>query len=76
MRKILSLSLSPEILQFVENLSAEEKTSKSSVVTHALDLYRKFRLKKELREAAKAQTKEDVEEAMSDFEDYLKIVDS
>jgi len=49
--------------------------NKTKVINKALDLYRKYTLAADLKASFSAQTDEDVAEAMSDFEDYLKIVD-
>ncbi len=47
----------------------------SSIIDSALDLYRKYKLKKELMEEAAMETEDDIKEAMSDFGDYQNIID-
>ncbi|GEM_PF-5979479 len=61
--------------QFIKELSATLKVPVSQLADEAINLYRKYRLKKELQEAFSSQTDEDAKEAMSDFNDYLTIVD-
>lgn len=39
------------------------------------NMYRKYQLKSQIQQGFKSQTKEDLAEAMSDFADYLTIVD-
>ncbi len=60
--------------QFMSTL-IQKGQKKTQIVNKALDLYRKYYLAKDLQESFSAQTDEDVAEAMSDFEDYLRIVD-
>ena len=62
--------------EFISRMVSHENITKTEVINHALDLYRKYMLKKELVEGFSRQTDEDVREAMSDFNDYLSIVDS
>ncbi len=61
--------------QFIKKLSEISKTPVSQIADEAINLYRKFKLKKELQEGFSSQTEEDRKEAMSDFNDYLSIVD-
>ena len=60
---------------FIKELSRASHTPVSQLADEAINLYRKYRLKKQLQEAFMSQTEEDAKEAMSDFNDYLTIVD-
>ncbi len=71
-----SLVLTAFNQQFVMSRVQQTGMTKTKIINHALDLYRKHLLQKDLVEGFSEQTDEDVAEAMSDFEDYLKIVDS
>lgn len=62
--------------QFITSQSERGKVSKTSIINNALDLYRKFIIARDLKAGFSEQTDEDVEEAMVNFEDYLKIVDN
>lgn len=72
----LSVMVKNNNISFVRESSDIEKVSISCVVDCALDLYRKYKIKKELMEEASLETEEDVKEANSDFDDYLNIVDN
>ena len=39
-------------------------------------MYRKYILQKEMREGFSKQTEADVDDVMSDFSDYIKIIES
>ena len=71
-----SLVLTAFNQQFVMSQVQRTGMTKTKIINHALDLYRKNLLQKDLVEGFSEQTDEDVAEAMSDFEDYLKILDS
>lgn len=73
---VTSLILTEPNAQFVSSEARRNSLTKTHIINQALDLYRKYQLKKDLVEGFSSQTKEDVAEAMSDFEDYLRIVDS
>lgn len=72
----VSLNLTQPNAQFVETEVRNRQLTKTRIINQALDMYRKYQLRKDLIEGFSAQTDEDVAEAMSDFEDYLRIVDS
>lgn len=74
-RKILTISLSLENIQFLDSMATEHGAGKSSIVEKALDYYRRYTLKKGLIEGFSVQDKEDKNSAMSDFADYLTILD-
>jgi len=71
-----SLILTDSNARFVDLEAKNKAMTKTRIINHAIDLYRKYKLKKDMIEGFKSQTAEDVAEAMSDFEDYLRIVDS
>lgn len=71
-----SLILSEPNAQFVSLEAKKTATTKTRIINQALDLYRKYQLKKDMVEYFKNQTDEDVAEAMENFDDYLRIVDS
>ena len=71
----VSITLDQINLQFVAKIAKEEKKSKSDIVDYALKAYRKFRLKNDIIAGFKKQTKKDVSDAMSDFGDYLNLVE-
>jgi len=75
-KNAVSVTLDQNNLQFVEKIAKQEKKSKSEIVDYILSVYRKFRLKKEVIAGFKSQTKTDVKDAMSDFNDYLNIVEN
>ena len=62
--------------EFLAKMTEGRKLPKTQVINHALDLMRRYTLKKELMEGFSLQREEDVLESMSDFNDYLAIVDS
>ncbi len=72
---VTSLILTPPNQQFVESEARRNDLTKTKVINEALELYRKYKLKKELVEGFSNQTDEDVAEAMENFDDYLAIVD-
>ena len=51
-------------------------TNKSAFINKALETYKKYILLKELKKGFTSQTEEDVIDSMSDFENYLSIVDN
>jgi len=71
-----SLVLTEPNARFVKSEAKNKEITKTRIINHALDMYRKYQLKKELIEGFSAQTDEDVAEAMENFDDYLRIVDS
>ena len=71
-----SLILSEPNARFVSSEAEKRAMTKTRIINHALDLYRKYELQRELIEGFSSQTEEDLVEAMSDFDDYLRIVDS
>ena len=71
-----SIILNANNQAFVTQQSKQNAITKTKIINQALDLYRKYTLKKDLVKGFSQQTNEDVTEAMSDFEDYLKIIES
>ncbi len=74
-KNAISMTLKQNNLKFVEQVAKQEKKSKSEIVDNILNAYRKYKLKKDIIEGFKSQTKEDVIDVMSDFDDYLSIID-
>lgn len=74
-KNAISMTLKQNNLKFIEQIAKQEKKSKSEIVDNILNAYRKYKLKKAIITGFKSQTKEDVLDVMSDFEDYLSIVD-
>lgn len=72
----VSLILSTPNAQFVEMEVRNRHLTKTRIINQALDMYRKYMLQKDMVEYFENQTDEDVAEAMSDFDDYLRIVDA
>lgn len=70
-----SFILNKQNHNFLMGYVKKNSITKTQVINYALDLFRKYNLKKELIEGFSQKTQEDVDEAMSDFEDYLSIVD-
>ena len=75
MKTAVSVTLNQTNLQFVEKIAKEEKKSKSEIIDYALKAYRKFRLRNDIIAGFKNQTEEDVSDTMSDFRDYLNLVE-
>ena len=71
-----SLVLTESNAQFVMSEARRNAMTKTRIINQALDMYRKYKLRKDLIEGFSSQTKEDVAEAMENFDDYLRIVDS
>lgn len=71
-----SLVLTEPNAQFVMAEAKRRSLTKTRIINQALDLYRKYRLKKDLVDYFKSQTAGDLAEAMENFDDYLRIVDS
>ena len=74
-KNAVSVTLNQNNLQFVEKIAKQEKKSKSEIVDRVLSMYRKFKLKKDVIAGFKSQTKADVQDAMSDFNNYLSIIE-
>ena len=74
-KKAISLTINKANWQFIEGISQKEKRTKSEIIDYVLDLYRKYQLKSQIQRGFKSQTKEDTTEAMSDFSDYLAIIE-
>ena len=75
-KTLFSARISQFNIYFLKKLSNQTKTPISQHLERALDFYRKFVTWQDLQEAGSEQTKEDVSEAMSDFGDYLNIIES
>ena len=73
-KQALSVLLIPELISFLESESKRLHTSKTDLVTQALSLFKKFKLKQSIEEGFKQQTDSDVKLAMSDFDDYYNII--
>lgn len=71
-----SIILNANNQAFVNQHTRQHSTTKTKVINQAIDFYRKHLIKKNLMECFSQQTDEDVAEAMSDFGDYLSIIDS
>jgi len=71
-----SLVLTESNARFVKTEAKNREMTKTRIINRALDMYRKYQLRKELIEGFSSQTDEDVAEAMENFDDYLRIVDS
>lgn len=71
-----SLVLTEPNARFVKAEAKNRAMTKTRIINQALDLYRKYQLKKEMVEYFENQTDADVAEAMENFDDYLRIVDS
>lgn len=74
-KNAISMTIKQNNLKFIEKISKQSKKSKSEIVDNILNTYRKYKLKKEIEEGFKNQTKEDLMDAMSDFQDYLNIIE-
>lgn len=74
-KNAISMTLKQHNLKFIEKVAKQEKKSKSEIVDSIVNAYRKYKLKKDIIAGFKSQTKEDVMDAMSDFDDYLDIID-
>ncbi|MFH1412629.1 MAG: hypothetical protein ABIG10_01195, partial [bacterium] len=73
--KALSITIDKNNFKFLDNISKNEKKPRSEVIDDILSKYRKFILRKEIEAGFKAQTKEDLENSMSDFSDYLALIE-
>jgi hypothetical protein len=71
-----SFILNKQNHQFLSSYTKSHSLSKSKAINHALDMLRKYVLQKEMREGFSKQSDEDVAGAMSDFADYIKIIES
>lgn len=60
MRSQLTVTLPPELGQYVEEVSAELGVKKSAVVAHALELDREHRMEDLLREGYEERAKHDL----------------
>ncbi len=73
-KKSISLTITDTNVDFVNNLSDDLNRNRSEVIDDILSKYRKFKLKKDIENGFKSQSKQDIDESMSDFDDYLKII--
>jgi len=67
-KKSISITLSEDILNFLKNKKGK---STSAFINNILKEYIKYNLQKELQEDAKS----DKDNVMSDFSDYLYLID-
>lgn len=59
---------------FMRALIQESAQTKTEIVNRAIDLYRKYTLRKQIEKGFQAQGAEDLTLAMSDFDDYYHII--
>lgn len=71
-----SFILDRQNYQFLSTYTKKQSLSKSRAINYAIDMYRKYILQKEMREGFSKQDTEDLHDAMSDFSDYIKIIES
>ena len=71
----LSIRLSELNRKFMEQYLTDHKEAKSAIINRALDLYRRYKLQRDLIGIAMANEEEDKRLSEADFKDYLKIVD-
>lgn len=71
-----SFILNERNYQFLSTYTKDHSLSKSRAINHAIDMYRKYVLQKEMRKGFSKQTEADVADAMSDFSDYIKITEN
>ena len=71
----MSITIAKHNLGFLEKIVKNNFTSKSEFIDSLINKYRKYYIKKEMIEGFQSQTKEDLEETMSDFGDYLGIIE-
>ncbi|MFC1613461.1 hypothetical protein ACFL23_03970 [Patescibacteria group bacterium] len=74
-KNAISMTIRQTNLKFVEKIAKQKKISRSEMVDNLLNIYRKYKLKKDIVAGFKSQTKEDAIDSMSDFGDYLDIID-
>lgn len=74
-RPITSFAPKEANLQFLENYSQKLKSNKSELINTALDMYRRYCLRKDLRKGFSEQDDADIALAMSDFLGYLSVID-
>jgi len=74
-KQAISLTIQKMNLQFVNDVAKRDKKTRSEIVDALIDAYRKYRLKKGIIAGFKSQSTADVTEAMSDFSEYLTVVD-
>jgi len=72
----ISLTINKTNLQFINDYAKKQKMTRSEIVDQIVEMYRKYKLKSNIMAGFKSQNKEDLNEAVSDFSDYLKIVDN
>ena len=75
MKTAISITLEDYNLFFLDQLASHNTRPKSEIINSIINQYRKFNLKKNISAGFKAQIKEDMIDTMSDFDDYLKLVD-
>lgn len=74
-KSITSFSPKSQNLSFLNTFPQKYKMNKSELINTAFDMYRKYCLRKEMREGFAQQTDEDVKLAMSDFQDYQSLIE-
>jgi len=75
-KKPVSVLLFWKNFSFLENETKNKKITKTQIINDSLDLYRKYKLKKEIQKGFQNQDKKDIDLAMSDFDDYCSIINS
>ena len=71
----LSIRLSEPNQKFMEQYLLGHPTNKNALVNQALDLFRKYNLKRELSALAKSEGEEDRVLAEAGMSDYLALID-
>ena len=75
MSNAISVRLQDDNKAFLDVMK-EKGVIPSKAINHAIDLYKKYLIQKELMEEAMMEDNKDVEEAISDFKDYYSIIKS
>jgi len=76
MKHSISITLSDEILLFLEKLASQYKVSKSHFIDKILKEYKKQTLAREFAQDAKNDTQKDLDFVNSDFSDFLNIIEN
>lgn len=70
----ISALILPVNYNFLEKEIKKNKQTKSSLINHSLELYRKIKLKKEMEAWFSSQTKSDLDLAEEMFDDFNLVV--
>ena len=71
----VSFIMTKQNAAFMQRYIQTARISKTQAMNIALDLFRKAKLRAELREGFAKETEADVAEVMSDFADYLSLIE-